>query len=174
MINGLLLASNATATGTVSAPYSSVSILYSGMESFLFPFLLVFAIVYGVLEKSEIFKDKHDINSIIALVLAIIFATTNYTLKLTYILLPVAAVIVVVLFLIIVVFSMVQTGFGTGQPKLSKVAKFILGVIISIILIALLAYIFVPSSNIVSSATNYLPYVVIAVIFIGAIYALSR
>ena len=74
--------SNATSALTSQAP--GVSLLFSGIESFLFPFLLIFAIVYGVLQRSEIFKGKSDIDAIIAFVLGLVFATTNYTLRLTF------------------------------------------------------------------------------------------
>lgn len=175
VINALLLATNNTTkvASATHAPYSSLSFLYSGIESFLFPFLLVFAIVYGVLEKVDFFKGRHDVDSIIAFVMAIIFATTNYALNLTYIILPVAAILVVILFIVILLFSMVQTGFGASM-KLSGRAKLLVTSLVAIIAVVILAYIFLPTSMIGPSLMSYVPYIVIAVIFIAVIYAISK
>ena len=124
---------NATSILTAQAP--AVSLLYTGIESFLFPFLLVFAIVYGVLERSNIFQGKKDIESIIAFVLGIVFATTNYTLQLTYIILPIAAVIVVIVFMMIIIASTVYEGNMSNFPKNARLLIAILSVIIAIGLI---------------------------------------
>lgn len=174
MIERLLFAANNT-TAAYPAPIASASTLYGSIESFVFPFLLVFAIVYGVLERSEIFKGKRDINSIIALVLAIIFATTSYTLKLTYIILPIVGVLAVVIFMIIMLFSMASTGFsGGGGFKMGNRFKALLGVLTLIISIVLLIWILSPSNLTVQNFESYLPYVVILVIFGTIIYFISR
>ncbi|MCW1294053.1 MAG: hypothetical protein OH316_02515 [Candidatus Parvarchaeota archaeon] len=174
MIEKLLFAVNNT-TATSPAPITSTSILYGSIGSFVFPFLLVFAIVYGVLERSEIFKGKRDINSIIALVLAIIFATTNYTLKLTYIILPIIGVLAVVIFMLIMLFSMASTGFGgAGGFKMGNKSKALLGVLTLIIGIILLIWILSPSNLTIQNLTSYLPYIVILVVFGAIIYFISR
>ena len=174
MISEILFAVNNT-TKTVAAPITTTSILYGSIESFVFPFLLVFAIVYGVLERSEIFKGKRDINSIIALVLAVIFATTNYALKLTYIILPIVGVLAVVIFMIIMLFSMASVGFGGGNGvKLGNKSKALIGVLVLIIGIILLIWILSPSNLTISNFTNYLPYLAILVIFGAIIYFISR
>ena len=53
--NIITFATNNTSnvTKVLTAPAPGVSLLFAGAESFLFPFLLVFAIVYGVLQRSE-------------------------------------------------------------------------------------------------------------------------
>lgn len=124
---------NVTSSLTTTAP--AVSLLYTGIESFLFPFLLVFAIVYGVLERSNIFQGKKDIESIIAFVLGIVFATTNYTLQLTYIILPIAAVIVVIVFMMIIIASTVYEGNMSTFPKNARTLIAVLSVVIAIGLI---------------------------------------
>ncbi len=178
LIENLIFVGNNTTktisvTSSTHAPYSSISFLYNGIASFLFPFLLVFAIVYGVLEKVDFFKGRHDVNSIIAFVMAIIFATTNYALNLTYIILPIAAILIVVLFIVILLFSMVQTGFGTTL-KLSARLKLFVGSLVAVIISILLIYLFIPTQGIGNYVGVYAPYVVIAVIFIMIIYAVSK
>ena len=60
-----------------------------GVVDFLLPFLLVFAIVYGVLDRAEVFgKKRHDINAIIALVIAFIFGMTSWAVEATTQFLP--------------------------------------------------------------------------------------
>lgn len=117
---------------------SAASLYSSPLFSFVFPFLLVFAVVYGLLEKSGIFGDKHDVNAIIALAIGILFATSNAMLKLTFIVLPVIALILVIAFFSVVLF------YAVGGENSSK-AKKLLGIIVGIIaLILVIVFVILP------------------------------
>jgi hypothetical protein len=170
--------SNLNNTLTSKAP--AVSILYSGIESFLFPFLLVFAITYGVLERSNMFKGKSDINAIIAFVLGIVFATTNYTLKLTFLILPIAGIIAVVIFMLLILASMAYGGSDASLPSSIKKIITVLAVVISLGLViwvltsANLTFAGISSKAVSSNLTSYLPYIIVFVFLVLAGYLLSK
>ncbi|MEA3414457.1 MAG: hypothetical protein U9Q99_02950 [Nanoarchaeota archaeon] len=106
---------------------------------FLYPFLLVFFIIFAVLEKTSIFgKDKKQINAMISLVIGLIFVSVIF---------PKIVLVNLTLFLsiaLIVVFvATVLWGFLTGEGSLTidggkKVHKllmwiFIVGLFLGII-----------------------------------------
>lgn len=67
-----------------------------GAFDFFIPFLLVFTIIYGALEKTEIFGEgRHDINAIIALSIGLIFGITGWAVKVTTSFLPWVGVLAV-------------------------------------------------------------------------------
>lgn len=175
-------ANNSTnATSTLTSQPPGVSLLFSGIGSFLFPFLLVFAIVYGVLQRSEIFKGKSDIDAIIAFVLGIIFATTNYTLKLTYLILPIVGIAAVIIFMLLVLGSML---YGSSSELLNnKSAKKIIvivavlisiGLILWVMLTANLAFAGISSTSVSSDLSAYAPYMIIFLVLILGAYFLFK
>ena len=173
--------SNGSIGAGVSSQPAAVSILYSGVESFLFPFLLVFAIVYGVLERSKMFEGKKDIDSIIAFVLGIVFATTSYTLNLAYIILPIVGVIAIIIFMLLVLASMVYG--DTASPEFPKSGKKIIVVLATAISIILIFWILLGSNfgfvgltqaALVNGLYSYGPYIAVLIFLIVAGYLLSR
>jgi hypothetical protein len=138
----------------------------------------VFAIVYGVLEKSKIFEGKKDIESIIAFVLGIVFATTNYTLNLTYLILPIVGVIAIIIFMLLILASMVY-GDTAGLPARAKKIIVVLSVMLGIILILWvlinqnLAFSGISQQGVINSLSIYGPYVAVFVFLIVVGYVLS-
>jgi hypothetical protein len=168
-------------TAPLTSPAPGVSLLFSGVESFLFPFLLVFAIVYGVLQRSEIFKGKSDIDAIIAFVLGIIFATTNYTLKLTYLILPIVGIVAIVIFMLLVVGSMLYGSSSellksnSGRKIIVIIAVLIsIGLIIWVLLTANLAFAGVSSKSVYQSLYTYAPYILVFIALILGAYFLFK
>ena len=168
-------------TTTLTAPAPGVSLLFSGVESFMFPFLLVFAIVYGVLQRSEIFKGKSDIDAIIAFVLGIIFATTNYTLKLTYLILPIVGIVAIVIFMLLVIGSMLYGSSsdllksGSGRKIIVIIAVLVsIGLIIWVLLTANLAFAGISASSVSSNLSLYAPYIFVFIALILGAYFLFR
>ncbi len=159
---------NVANTTALTAHSSASSLLYNSIVSFLFPFLLVFAIVYAVLERSKIFEGKKDVESIIAFVLGMVFATTSYTLKLTYLILPIVGIIAVIMFMILVLVSMVY-GESTNLPARTKKIIMLLSVALSIILILWvlinqnLAFAGITRQGVVNALSAYGPYVVVLI-----------
>ncbi|EFD93099.1 MAG: hypothetical protein BJBARM5_0108 [Candidatus Parvarchaeum acidophilus ARMAN-5] len=170
---------NVTSTLTSQAP--GVSLLFSSVESFLFPFLLVFAIVYGVLQRSEIFKGKSDIDAIIAFVLGIIFATTNYTLKLTYLILPIVGIIAIVVFMVMVIGSMLY-GSSSELLKAKSARKIIvviavlvsIGLIIWVLLTANLGFVGLSTKSVAQNLSTYAPYIIVFIALIIGAYFLFK
>ncbi len=186
MINEMLsFISNNTSNATGGTPtpvQQSVSIIYGSVGSFLFPFLLVFAIVYGVLERTKVLTDKRDINSIVAFVLGIVAATTNYFLKLAYTVLPIVAVVIVVVFMLMVISS---TIYGGEIKTMPASARKLITVVAVIIALALIIYIFatpndnfnfagISNSSAVNVITASLPYIAVLVFLILAAYVLLK
>lgn len=70
MIEGLILATNTFFEGSIG------DLIYQweqmGFFSHLLPFLLVFALVFGILDKTRIFKDNRMISGIISLVVGLL------------------------------------------------------------------------------------------------------
>ena len=70
MIKGLVLASytyfDGTAIGDMLTQWSN-----AGFFEYLLPFLLIFALVYGILTQIKLFKENKSINGIIALVVGL-------------------------------------------------------------------------------------------------------
>ncbi len=178
MLNAvLMLASNNTSNITSKLTQPATSLLSSGIESFLFPFLLVFAIVYGVLERSDIFKGKRDVNSIIAFVLAIVFASTSYTLKLTYIILPIVGVVAILIFMLLVLASMV---YG-NTAELSRGMKKTIMLIAAALSIILIIWVLVAtnatglsSKGVSNLLATYAPYAAVLIFLIVIGYILSK
>jgi len=71
MINSLMLASytyfDGTAIGDMLSQWSN-----AGFFEYLLPFLLIFALVYGIMMRIQIFKDNKSINGVIALVVGLL------------------------------------------------------------------------------------------------------
>ena len=68
-----------------------------GFFDIMLPFLLIFSIVYGVLEKAQIFgENRHDINAVIAFVIGLMVVVTSTVLNLLTGFLPWVGLMVVI------------------------------------------------------------------------------
>lgn len=122
----------------------------TGIFEFFLPFILIFAVVYGMLQKTKIFGDPKDdkgvskINGIVAFAFAafiMIFPTTsNAVFELTDFLANVVGGALIYIFGIIVamlIFFMIATPLSGGEtPKIGKAAT-IGGVMAFVLVIAL-------------------------------------
>jgi hypothetical protein len=63
--------------GTIGFSKLGYYIQTFGIMDFLLPFLLVFTVVYAVMQKTKILGDKKNFNVIIALVLALVFVVPH-------------------------------------------------------------------------------------------------
>jgi small-conductance mechanosensitive channel len=169
---------NITNTTGLTAHTPASSLLYNSIVSFLFPFLLVFAIVYGVLERSKIFEGKKDIESIIAFVLGIIFATTSYTLNLTYLILPIVGIVAVIIFMLLILASMVY-GESASLPDRAKKIIVVMSVMLGAILILWvlvnqnLTFAGITQQGVTSTLYTYGPYVTVLIFLVVVGYILS-
>lgn len=104
--------------------------------SFIFPFLLIFFLVFGILEKSELFgKGKKQLNALIAFVIGLVFVAAVF---------PKLVVTNLVLFLtvgIVVLFvALLLWGFIAGEKGLrfESIPKPLKGFILVVIVIAVI------------------------------------
>jgi len=102
----------------------------------ILPFLLVFTIVYAVLQKSEILgKDKRQIDAIVGLVIGLIVVSFGKATGIIINLMPFLAVSLVV----ILVFMILYGSVHTGALELNKGVKVTFGILAAIgVVIALL------------------------------------
>ena len=68
--------------------------------TFALPFFLIFAIVYGALEISGVFKKNKAVNAIIALVIGAFAVTSEQVVALTFTFMPYAALLFIVVFIL--------------------------------------------------------------------------
>jgi hypothetical protein len=91
-----------------------------GFFDFLLPFLLFFAVIYGILSKSNIFtgpnkEERKDINAVIAFVIALIATTTSWVLLSLNEFLPWIGFLVIVILGFIILGSMAVGGDITAE-----------------------------------------------------------
>lgn len=81
-----------------------------GFTEFFLPFLLFFAIIYGTLEKTEIFgKERRDINATVALAISLIAALSGWAVGAVVGFIP---YLVFILFLVIGILMAIALVFG--------------------------------------------------------------
>lgn len=116
-----------------------VSLLDLGLGEFLIPiflFILIYAILYGVLNKVKVFGESKSLNAWIAFGLAVLFAITPGVMDFVAIIAPWFTVLVILAFSFLLVFLFL----GVKADKLIDIAKdsvvmwtlIILGIIIMI------------------------------------------
>lgn len=129
---------NATDSGTIfSSPIFVRTVL---------PFLLVFTVVFAVLQKSEIFgKDKKQIDAIVALVIGLIVISFSYSTDIIVQLMPFLAVALVILLVFFILW-----GFAHEEGKF-EIADWVKWVIGGVALVAVIIAVLV-----VSGGWNYL------------------
>ena len=119
------------------------------------PFLLVFTLVFAILDKTNILgKGKKQINAIISFVIGLIFTTFAYYVHITTQLLGIMAVIAVILLVFMILIGFVYSGEkGFEMPKALKT---FLGILIGIALIIALLVITGTWSSLMENIDYYL------------------
>jgi len=94
---------------------------------FGFPFLLVFFVVFAILEKTKILGDgKKQINALVSFIIGLLFVSVTYTVDVVTNLILFLTVSLVTMFVGILIW-----GFISGETKIeSKGVKTLLGVIV--------------------------------------------
>ena len=99
----------------------------------ILPFLLIFTVVYAILEKSEILgKRKRQINAIVSLVIGLIVVGVPYAVGVITRLIPVISVVVVILLLFMLMFGFIGGGEKGGLGPGMRIA---FGILLGITLI---------------------------------------
>jgi len=103
----------------------------TGLYEYVLPFLLVFAIVFAIFEKTNLFGDRKGVNVIISIIMGLLFVTQTslvYTLNLF---LPKMALFIVVAVMVLILFSL----FGASTEKGFGGILLLLGAIASLVAI---------------------------------------
>jgi len=100
---------------------------------FALPFLLIFFIVFGILEKTKLFgPDKKQLNALIAFVIGLILVgATSPTLTITNLILFLT-IAIVILFVALLLWGFVSGEEGLKFEKLPKQLKLLFGILIVI------------------------------------------
>lgn len=103
---------------------------------FAFPFLLIFAIVFALLEKTKILgEDKHQINAIVAFVIGMVFVGAAYPKDVVSNLILFLTVALIVVFVTLLLWGFVSGGEAKLEGNVKNVA---LGVMVIAVIIAVL------------------------------------
>lgn len=99
---------------------------------FAFPFLLVFFILFAILEKTKILGEKKQINALVAFIIGLIFVSVVY---------PVVVVNNLILFLTVALVAMfvglLIWGFVGEKAQIEgKISKWIFAVVLIIVMVA--------------------------------------
>jgi len=127
----------ATDIGVLGSPFFTQVIL---------PFLLIFVVVFAILEKTAILgKERRQVNAIVSFVFALIFIAVPYAVTVTTQIIPVVAISIVIILAFMLVLGFVG---GTKAGGLSKGLQVTVGILFGITLVIT-----------VLEATGGLPYV---------------
>jgi hypothetical protein len=103
------------------------------LTKFVYPFLLIFFIVFAILEKSKIFgDDKKQINALIAFVIGFIFVTAVFPKEMATNLILFLTIGVVVMFVILVLWGFVAGEEGLKFASMPKGLRWAIGIFIVI------------------------------------------
>lgn len=103
------------------------------------PFLLIFSLSYGILQKIKIFSDSAVVNGIISFAVAAIFTSFELLSGALFTLVPIFVIFIFVLFILILIYMFT----GASLQEISKVFKkgyiiiLLVGVVVSLILLGL-------------------------------------
>lgn len=99
----------------------------------ILPFLLVFTLVFAVLQKTEILgKGKKQVDAIVAFVIGLIVISFGFATGIIVSLVPFLAVAVVVILVFMLLYGMAFTGRSGDEFKLSGGVKTTIGIIAAI------------------------------------------
>lgn len=108
-------------------------------KDYLFPIILVFALTFGVLEKTKLLgDDKKQLNAIIAIVVSMILVGVLYPKQVISNMILFMAVALVIIFVFLLLYGFVagdKDGFNIGDGVLKKV---LLGIIFVAVVFAVL------------------------------------
>ena len=112
-----------------------LSILENALVSdFLLPGVLVIAIIFAILEKTNVLGEgKHQINAIVALISALILLSFETSRNLVVGLIPLMVIMAIVIFIVLLLYGFVS-GDKKGDP-LGKGVKIAIGVVIGVVLV---------------------------------------
>jgi len=124
---------------------------------FALPFLLIFFIVFGILEKTKLFGEKNkQLNALIAFVIGLILiAATSPTLTITNLVLFLT-VALVVLFVALLLWGFITGEEGLKFEKIPKALKWFIGIAIVVAVVIALLWALGIEGTVFGEASNFL------------------
>lgn len=99
----------------------------------ILPFLLVFTIVFAILQKTKILgDDKRQIDAIVGLVIGLIFVAFGNATDVVVRMIPILGIALVV---ILVFMLLLGSLYGPGDFKIENWLKIVIGILISIVVV---------------------------------------
>lgn len=111
----------------------------SFFTNIILPFVLVFTVIFAVLQKVQTISDKKDINAVVALIFALIVVGVPTAVGVLANIIPVIAVIIVILFTWFLVFGFLNRGGGV-KPNWTDPLQKLFAVVIGVILLGVIAW----------------------------------
>jgi len=109
--------------------------------NFAFPFLLIFFIIFGVLEKTEIFgSGRRQLNALIAFVVGLIFVTAVFPKLVVANLILFLTVAIVVMFVALLLWGFIAGEEGLKFKDAPKGLKYFIAIVIIIAVVAALLW----------------------------------
>ena len=101
---------------------------------FIYPFLLIFFIVFAILEKSKLLgDDKKQVNAFVALVIGLIFVSVSYPKLVVENMILFLTIAIVVVFVVMIIWGFIMGGDGLKVfEKASPGLKWVIGIAIII------------------------------------------
>ena len=90
-------------------------------SSIILPFLLIFTVVFAILDKTKFLGEKKDINAIVALVFGLVTVGVPWAIGVVLNIIPIVAVIVIILIAWLMTYGFVS--YEKGQPLVSAAWK---------------------------------------------------
>ncbi len=111
-----------------------------GFFDVILPFLLIFAVIYGVLARAQIFEDRNDINAVIAFVMGMLVIGSSWVVGVLTGFLPIVGLLSVVFlggFILFAMFAGNAENIYDGKAK--YVAAAVILVVFPLILVNMIA-----------------------------------
>tara|TARA_Y100000034_G_scaffold135665_1_gene208529 strand:+ start:1597 stop:2136 length:540 start_codon:yes stop_codon:yes gene_type:complete len=103
----------------------------TGLFEYVLPFLLVFSIVFAIIEKTNLFGERKGVNIIVALIMGLLFVTQTSLVHTLNLFLPKIALFIIVAVMVLILFGL----FGASIEHGFRGILLLLGAIASLIAI---------------------------------------
>lgn len=124
---------------------------------FILPFLLIFSIVFGILEKSKLFgSDKKRLNAIISLVVGLIFVAAFSWTQIASNLILFLTIAIVVMFVGLLLWGFIAGEEGLKFENAPKSLKYFVGIVITIAVFIALIWAIGLSGTFFTNTFNFL------------------
>ena len=125
--------------------------------NFIFPFLLIFFIIYGVLEKSKLFgENKERLNALIAAVVGLIFVAAIFPKLVVSNLILFLTVAITTVFVGLLIWGFIAGEGGLKFDSAPKPLKMFIGGVIAVAVVAALLWALGTSGSVFSDLFNFI------------------